>query len=68
MKVDIEGTDEAALARLFSSGALCTVDYVYVEHIRPDRLSFFNEALAHGGCKTIIEWVDDEAFHEFKPV
>ena len=67
IKVDIEGSDESVLAMLVASGALCNVDYVYVEHVRPDVLDLFMLQLRTAGCSTLVEKFDDESFHNFKP-
>ena len=67
-KIDIEGTDESVMGKLFASGALCTFDYIYVEqHVRPDVLDFFARELRATGCATVMEFQDDEAHHTFKP-
>ena len=63
MKVDIEGSDEGVLARLFANGALCGIDYVYTEgHVRETVVSFLLASLRQSGCATRLEFLDDERY------
>ena len=66
MKVDIEGDDPALLGHLLRSGALCSINYVYVEHLNPDQLGILNRAVNFAGCPTTLEYMDDELFHNDK--
>lgn len=67
VKVDIEGSDESVIGKALASGVLCTMDYVYIEHLRPVDLDFFMRELHAAGCSTVMEIVDDESYHNFKP-
>ena len=65
MKIDIEGTDELVLAGIFSQGSLCSVDYAYVEHVRPAVLDFLAASLRASSCKTELAILDDETYRVY---
>jgi hypothetical protein len=73
MKIDIEGGEYQLLPRLVATGALCDVDFVFLEQHSPDWASSQKDlyqhasALAHSGmsatgCKVRISLLDDESF------
>jgi len=62
-KIDVEGMDENIIQYLKISGILCRIDYVYVEHMHSDKIKSLNAELSHQGCTTLIEYMDDEDYH-----
>lgn len=63
MKIDIEGADETVLASMLRSGHLCSVDFIYVEHVSHEMADIFSRALQKAGCNTLISIIDDESYH-----
>jgi hypothetical protein len=68
MKLDIEGSDENVLAKMFQVGALCHIDMIYIEkwHVRHEVHNFLSVASDALGCKVRIEAIDDEKYYDEK--
>ena len=63
VKVDIEGMDEIVIQYLKTSGILCRIDYMYVEHMHMDKIKSLNADLLSEGCHTFVVYMDDEEYH-----
>ena len=63
VKVDIEGMDENVIHYLKTSGTLCRIDYMYVEHMHMDKIKSLNADLLLEGCHTSVVYMDDEEYH-----
>lgn len=63
VKVDIEGMDTTVIHYLNTSGVLCKIDFVYVEHMKSDEIQILNDNLLNQGCPTLIIFMDDEEYH-----
>jgi hypothetical protein len=55
--------DENVIQYLKISGILCRIDYVYVEHMHLDKIKYLNADLSQEGCSTLVEYMDDEDYH-----
>lgn len=68
MKLDIEGSDENVLAKMFQLGALCSLDMIYLEkwHVRNEVHNFLHVASEALGCKVRILMIDDEKYYDEK--
>ena len=68
MKLDIEGSDENVLAKMFQLGALCDIDMIYLEkwHVRNEVHNFLHVASEALGCKVRIMMIDDEMYYDEK--
>jgi hypothetical protein len=64
VKVDIEGMDTAVVNYMMTSGVLCKVDFVYVEHINENEINSLNFDLNAQGCPTLLVHLDDELFYK----
>jgi hypothetical protein len=63
VKVDIEGMDTQVINYMKTSGILCQVDFVYVEHMPVNDINSLNYDLFEKECPTSVMYIDDELYH-----
>jgi hypothetical protein len=64
VKVDIEGMDRKVIEYMKTSGVLCKIDFVYVEHMDQNDIWYLNLELFWKGCRTRVVYMDDELYHD----
>jgi hypothetical protein len=64
MKMDIEGPDPRLIGALMRSGALCSVNFTYAEHLLPHHIQLVNDFFNFAQCSSTISNMDDEGLHD----
>jgi hypothetical protein len=65
VKLDVEGYEELLWPVLRASGLLCSVDFLYAEHVSALDLQQVQAALKQAGCplSAVFIQLDDESYH-----